>query len=47
MKKDINNRLIIVISAILLALTYAPSSSFSQTKENIAQKIEKHMDVTH
>lgn len=46
MKKGINNRLIVVISAILLALTYAPSSAFSQTKENIDKKIEKHMDVT-
>lgn len=46
MNKGINNRIIVVISAILLALTYAPSSAFSQTKGNIDQRIEKHIDVT-
>jgi hypothetical protein len=46
MAKTINSRLLLVISVFLLALTSAPPSVFSQTKDNIDQRIEKHIDVT-
>jgi hypothetical protein len=46
MTKSINRRLIVVISVFLLALTSAPPSLLSQTKDNVDQRIEKHIDVT-
>jgi hypothetical protein len=46
MTKSINKIFIVAISALLLTMTYAPSSAFAQTKDNIDQRIEKHIDVT-
>jgi hypothetical protein len=46
MTKSINSRLLVVISVFLLPLTCAPPSVFSQTKDNVDQRIEKHIDVT-